>query len=59
MADDYAEKDVGQRKFDKTFINAWPLANNNAEEKVDLSFAGRGYSPEVKLNRTWQIELLE
>ena len=55
----HAGKDVGQRKFDKTFINARPLANNHAEEEVDLSFAGCGCSPVIKLNGAWQIELLE
>ena len=59
MADDHAGKDVGQSKFDKTFINALPLADNHAEKEVDLSFAGCGCSPGVKLNRPWQIELLE
>ena len=59
LADDHAGKDVSQRKFDKTFINTRPLADNHAEEEVDLSFAGCGCSPGVKLNRPWQIELLE
>ena len=51
LADDHAGEDVGERKFDKTFINTWPLTNNHAEEEVDLSFAGCGYSLGVKLNR--------
>ena len=59
LADDHAGKDVGQRKFDKTFSNSRPLANNHAKEEVDLGFAECGYSPGVKLNRPWQIELLE
>ena len=59
LADDHAGKDVGERKFDKTFINTRPLADNHAEEEVDLSFAGCGCSSGVKLNRPWQIELLE
>ena len=59
LADDYAGEDVGQRKFDKTFINAWLLADNHAKKEVDLSFAGCGCSSRVKLNRPWQIELLE
>ena len=59
LANDHAKEDVGKRKFDKTFINSWPLANNHAKKEVDLSFAGCGCSPRVKLNRPWQIELLE
>ena len=51
LADDHAGEDVGERKFDKTFINTRPLADNHAEEEVDLSFAGCGCSPGVKLNR--------
>ena len=59
LADDQAGKDAGQRKFDKSFINIWALANNHTEEEVDLSFAGCEYSLGFKLNRPWQIELLE
>ena len=50
---------IGKRKLDKTFINTRPLANNHAKEEVDLSFARCGCSPGVKLNRSWQKELLE
>ena len=50
---------IGERKLDKTFINTQPLANNHPEEEVDLSFAGCRCSPEVKLNKPWQKELLE
>ena len=50
---------ISERKVDKTFINTWPLANNHAKEEVDLSFALYGYPPTVKLNKPWQIELLE
>ena len=35
------------------------MADNHAEKEVDLSFAGCGCSLGVKLNRPWQIELLE
>ena len=59
LADDHAGEDVGKRKFNKTFINTRLLTNNHAKDKVDLSFAGCGSSPGVKLNRPWQIELLE
>ena len=59
LADDYAGEDIDKRKFDKTFINAWPLADKHAKEEVDLSFAGCGCSPGVKLNKPWQIDLLE
>ena len=59
LANDNAGKDVGQRKFDKTFINTWPLADYHAEEEVDLSFIGCGCFLGVKLNKPWQIELLE
>ena len=50
---------IGERKLDKTFINTWPLANNRAEEEVNLSFAVCGCLPAVKLNKPWYIELLE
>ena len=59
LANDHAKKDVGEKKFDKTFINTRPLADNHAEKEVDLSFAGYKCSKRVKLNRPWQIELLE
>ena len=50
---------IGEKKLDKIFINTRPLADNHAEEEVDLSFAMCGCPPTVKLNRPWQIELLE
>ena len=51
--------DIGKKKFNKTFINTRPLANNHVEKKLNLSFARCGCPPAVKLNRSWQIELLE
>ena len=36
---------IGKRKLDKTFINTGPLANNHAEEEVNLSFAVCGCPP--------------
>ena len=59
LPNDHAGKDIGERKFDKIFINIRLLVDNHAEEEVDLSFAGCGCSLGVKLNRSWQIELLE
>ena len=47
LADDHAGEDVGKKKFDKTFINTRPLADNHAKKEVDLSYAGCGCSPEV------------
>ena len=35
------------------------MANNHAKKEVDLSFVGCGYLSALKLNRPWQIELLE
>ena len=51
LTDDHAGENVGKRKFDKTFINTRLLAVNHAEKEVDLSFAGCGYLPTIKLNR--------
>ena len=59
LADNYVGKDVGKRKFDKTFISTWPLTNNHVKKEVDLRFAGCRCSLGAKLNRPWQIELLE
>lgn len=48
-----------KRTFDIAFINSRPLAGNHAREEVDLSFAECGYPAAVKLNRSWQLELLD
>ena len=51
--------DISKGKPNKTFINTRPLANNHAKKGIDLSFAVCGYPLAVKLNRSWQKELLE
>ena len=46
-------------KNNKTFINTWPLADNHIKEDINLSFARCGYLPTIKLNKPWEIKLLE
>ena len=41
-----------KRDFDTAFINFCPLAGNNDQEEVGLSFAGCGCPDAVKLNRS-------
>ena len=50
---------IGKRKFDKIFINTRPLANNHAKKEVDLCFTMCGCPPAIRLNKPWQIEILE
>ena len=45
--------------FVTTFINSCPLAGNYDQEEMDLSFAGCRYPAAVKLNRSWQLDLLD
>lgn len=45
--------------FNTTFINSCLLANNYDPKKFDLSFSGCGYPNAVKLNRLWQLDLLD
>ena len=47
-----------KRTFDTAFINSRQLPGNYAWEEFDLSFAECGYPAAVKLNRSWQLELL-
>lgn len=42
---------ISKRKFDKFFINTWPLASNYAKKEVDISFVVGGYPPAVQSNR--------
>lgn len=44
--------------FNTTFMNSCPLANNYNQTKVDLSFVGCKCFDAVKLNRSWQLDLL-
>ena len=55
----FPSSSIGEKKFDKIFINTWPLANNHAKEKVNISIAGCGGPLAGKLNKPWQIEFLE
>ena len=55
----FPSSSIGKRKLDKTFINTRPLADNYVKEEVDLSFVMYEYPPAIKLNKSWQIELLE
>ena len=45
--------------FNITFINSHLLAGNHDQKEVDLSFAGCGCPDTVKLNRSWQLNLLD
>ena len=51
-------KNKRKRGFDITFINSCPLAGNHDQEAVDLSFAGCLCPAAVKVNRSWQLDLL-
>ncbi len=53
------EKSNRKRLFDTAFINSRPLAGNHAAKEVDLSFGECGCPAPVKLNRSWQLELLD
>ena len=55
----FPSSSIGKRKFDKTFTSTQPLADNQAKKEVNLSFARCRYPLAIKLNRPWQIELLE
>ena len=50
---------IGKRKYNKIFINTRLLVDNHNKKEGNLSFAICGYPPTVKLNKLWQIELLE
>ena len=45
--------------FNTAFINSRLLAGNHDEKELDLSFAGSGCPALVKLNRSWQLDLLD
>lgn len=47
-----------KRTFDKAFINSCPVAGNYVWEEVDWSFLKCGFPATTKLNRSWQLELL-
>lgn len=53
------EKSKYLQTFDTTFINSHLLTGNHAQEEVDLSFAEYRYPIIVKLNRLWQLQLLD
>ena len=44
--------------FDIAFINSHPLAGNHDQKEEDLSFAGCECLNAIKLNRSWQLDLL-
>lgn len=48
-----------QRGFDIVFINFRFLVGNHEKKEIDLIFAGCGYSDAIKLNRSWQLDLLD
>ena len=52
------EKKDCKRFFDTTYINSRPLAGNHATKKVDLNFGESVICVPVRLNRSWQLELL-
>lgn len=47
-----------KQTLDTAFINSHPHANDYAVEEVNLNFIGCGYFITVKLNRFWQLDLL-
>ena len=53
------EKSNCKRLFDMTFINSRPLAANHITKEVDLSYGECGCPAQVKLNRSWQLKLLD
>ena len=53
------EKSNCKRLFDMAFINSHPLAVNHIAEEVDLSFGKCECLTKIKLNRLWQMELLD
>ncbi len=54
-----SEKSDCKRPFDTTFINSRLLSGNHVAKEVDLSFGECGCLAPVKLNRSWQLELLD
>ena len=48
-----------KQTFDTAFINSCLFAGNHSWEEFDLSFKEYGSSVAVKLNRSWQFELLD
>ena len=48
-----------KRDFNTAFINSRPLAGNYNQKEVDFSFTDCGCSNVVKLNRSWQLDLLD
>lgn len=42
-----------------TFINSRPLVNNHAQKEFDQSFAGCKCLTAVKLNQSWQLDILD
>ena len=48
-----------KRGFNTAFINSHPLAGNHDQKEVDLSFGSCGCPVAVKLNRSWQLNLLD
>ena len=54
-----AKKSNRKRFFDTVFINSRSLAANHAIKEVDLSFEKYGCFAQVKLNWSWQLELLD
>ena len=59
ILDSLLKKSDCKRFFNTAFINSRPLATNHAAKEVDLSFVKCGYPASVKLNRLWQLELLD
>ena len=52
-------KNKRKRGFDIAFINSRLLAGNYDQKEVDLSFEGCGYPATIKLNWSWQLDLLD
>ena len=51
-------KNKCKQGFNTAFIKSCPLASNHDQEELDLSFAGYRCPAVVKLNRSWQLDLL-
>lgn len=54
-----SDKTNGKQTFNIAFINFCPLTGNHASEEIDLSFAECDCPAGVKLNQSWQLELLD
>ena len=53
------KKNNCKQLFNMAFINSRLFATNHAAKEIDLNFGEYGCPASVKLNRSWQLELLD